>query len=46
MEEGLQASALKEFGKNQKNTENIQKAFNHRAKNEWSSHLKGSGLKN
>ena len=29
---GLQASALKEFGKNQKNIENIQKAFNHRAK--------------
>ena len=29
---GLQASALKEFGKNQKNLENIQKAFNHRAK--------------
>tara|TARA_Y100000591_G_scaffold332980_1_gene372834 strand:- start:571 stop:1587 length:1017 start_codon:yes stop_codon:yes gene_type:complete len=40
---GLQASALKEFGKNQKNLENIQKAFNHRArmnglssKGEWS----------
>ncbi len=29
---GLQASALKEFGKNQENIENIQKAFNHRAK--------------
>ncbi len=29
---GLQASALKEFGKNQENTENIQSAFNHRAK--------------
>ena len=29
---GLQASALKEFGKNQANIENIQKAFNHRAK--------------
>ncbi len=29
---GLQASALKEFGKDQKNTEKIQKAFNHRAK--------------
>ena len=29
---GLQASALKEFGKDQKNIENIQKAFNHRAK--------------
>mgnify|MGYP001168888053 CR=1 FL=1 len=29
---GLQASALKEFGKNQNNLENIQKAFNHRAK--------------
>ena len=29
---GLQASALREFGKNQDNTVNIQKAFNHRAK--------------
>ena len=29
---GLQASALKEFGKNQENISNIQKAFNHRAK--------------
>jgi len=29
---GLQASALKEFGKNQENIDNIQKAFNHRAK--------------
>ena len=29
---GLQASALKEFGKNQENLENIQRAFNHRAK--------------
>ena len=29
---GLQASALKEFGKNQENIERIQKAFNHRAK--------------
>ena len=29
---GLQASALKEFGKNQENVANIQKAFNHRAK--------------
>ena len=29
---GLQASALKEFGKNQENTESIQRAFNHRAK--------------
>ncbi len=43
---GLQASALKEFGKNQKNTESIQKAFNHRAKmnglsskGEWSENL-------
>ncbi len=43
---GLQASALKEFGKNQKNTKNIQKAFNHRAKmnglsskGEWSETL-------
>ena len=47
---GLQASALKEFGKNQENLENIQKAFNHRAKmnglssrGEWSEDLeKGS----
>ena len=29
---GLQASALKEFGKKQDNIQNIQKAFNHRAK--------------
>ena len=29
---GLQASALKEFGRDQKNIKNIQKAFNHRAK--------------
>ena len=29
---GLQASALKEFGKNQSALDNIQKAFNHRAK--------------
>ena len=43
---GLQASALKEFGKNQKNTGSIQKAFNHRAKmnglsskGEWSETL-------
>ena len=43
---GLQASALKEFGKNQKNTKSIQKAFNHRAKmnglsskGEWSENL-------
>ena len=43
---GLQASALKEFGKNQENIENIQKAFNHRAKmnglsskGEWSEDL-------
>ena len=43
---GLQASALKEFGKNQDNIENIQKAFNHRAKmnglsskGEWSEDL-------
>ena len=43
---GLQASALKEFGKNQENTQNIQKAFNHRAKmnglsskGEWSEEL-------
>ena len=43
---GLQASALKEFGKNQSNIENIQKAFNHRAKmnglsskGEWAENL-------
>ena len=43
---GLQASALKELGKNQSNIENIQKAFNHRAKmnglsskGEWSEDL-------
>ena len=43
---GLQASALKEFGKSQKHVENIQKAFNHRAKmnglsskGEWSENL-------
>ena len=43
---GLQASALREFGKDQKNIENIQKAFNHRAKmnglsskGEWSENL-------
>ena len=43
---GLQASALKEFGKSQANIENIQKAFNHRAKmnglsskGEWSEDL-------
>ena len=43
---GLQATALKEFGKNQNNIENIQKAFNHRAKmnglsskGEWSESL-------
>ena len=29
---GLQASALKEFGKDQNNAANIQKAFDHRAK--------------
>ena len=29
---GLQASALQEFGKNQNDIKNIQKAFNHRAK--------------
>ncbi len=46
---GLQASALKEFGKNQNNLENIQKAFNHRAKmnglsskGEWSEDLENS----
>ena len=43
---GLQASALKEFGNNQNNIANIQKAFNHRAKmnglsskGEWSEDL-------
>ena len=43
---GLQASALKEFGKKQNNIESIQKAFNHRAKmnglsskGEWSEDL-------
>ena len=43
---GLQASALKEFGKNQDNQKSIQKAFNHRAKmnglsskGEWSENL-------
>ena len=43
---GLQASALKEFGKNKENIANIQKAFNHRAKmnglsskGEWSEDL-------
>jgi fructose-bisphosphate aldolase, class I len=43
---GLQASALKEFGKKKDNTESIQKAFNHRAKmnglsskGEWSEDL-------
>ena len=43
---GLQASALKEFGNSQDNVENIQRAFNHRAKmnglsskGEWSEDL-------
>ena len=43
---GLQASALKEYGKNQENIQNIQKAFCHRAKmnglsskGEWSENL-------
>ena len=43
---GLQASALKEFGKNQESIENIQKAFDHRAKmnglsskGQWSENL-------
>jgi len=43
---GLQASALKAFGKNQNNQNNIQKAFDHRAKmnglsskGEWSENL-------
>jgi len=46
---GLQASALKEFGKNQKSVESIQNAFNHRAKmnglsskGEWSEDLEKS----
>ena len=48
---GLQASALKEFGKNQNNIENVQKAFNHRAKmnglsskGEWSEDLEKESL--
>ena len=48
---GLQASALKEFGKNQENFENIQKAFNHRAKmnglsskGEWSEDLEKASV--
>ena len=43
---GLQASALKAFGKDQNNQKNIQKAFDHRAKmnglsskGEWSQNL-------
>ena len=43
---GLQASALKEFGKDQNNLGNIQNAFNHRAKmnglsskGEWTENL-------
>ena len=43
---GLQASALREFGKNLENVHNIQKAFSHRAKmnglsskGEWSENL-------
>ena len=32
MAEDCKQAALKEFGKNQNNIENIQKAFNHRAK--------------
>ena len=43
---GLQASALKAFGKDKKDLQNIQKAFNHRAKmnglsskGEWSEKL-------
>ncbi len=46
---GLQASALKEFGKNQNNLDNIQKAFAHRAKmnglsskGKWSENLEKS----
>ncbi len=48
---GLQASALKEFGKNQENVANIQKAFNHRAKmnslsskGEWSENLEKESI--
>ena len=43
---GLQASALKEYGRNQENIQNVQKAFGHRAKmnglsakGEWSENL-------
>ena len=46
MEEACKQVRLKEFGKNQENMENIQKAFNHRAKmnglsskGEWSEDL-------
>ena len=48
---GLQASALKEFGKEKDNIENIQKAFNHRAKmnglsskGEWSKELEKTSI--
>ena len=50
---GLQATALKEFGKNQENIENIQKAFNHRArmnglssKGKWAENLEKNRLLN
>ena len=48
---GLQASALKEFGKDQSNAKNIQNAFNHRAKmnglsskGEWSESLENKSV--
>ena len=48
---GLQATALKEFGKNKDSIDNIQKAFNHRAKmnslssrGEWSEDLEKESL--
>ena len=48
---GLQATALKEFGKNKDNIDNIQKAFNHRAKmnglssrGEWSEDLEKESI--
>ena len=48
---GLQASALKQFGKNQDDIKNIQEAFNHRAKmnglsskGEWSKSLENHSV--
>tara|TARA_A100001015_G_scaffold14007_1_gene16349 strand:+ start:9 stop:1025 length:1017 start_codon:yes stop_codon:yes gene_type:complete len=48
---GLQASALKEFGKKQDNIQDIQKAFNHRARmnglssrGEWSENLEKNSV--